>query len=132
MTRYASGSVMKRGAATTPKTSAAETTSTTHPSVDVMDSGVAVVSVVVSATSGTPTMTVVVEGSTDGTTFVQLGVIGANGYQTGSVGTAPSNITTTGTYVGIFAVPQVVRTRSVIAGGTPSLTYSVLIEAGGG
>lgn len=129
--RYASGGVMKRGQTATLKASAAETSSTTHGSVEVGDNGVTVVTAAVTAVGGTPTMTLVVEGSTDGTSWFTLGVIGANGYQAGSVGTAPSNITGTGTFVGIFPAPQFVRTRSVIGGASPSLTYSVNIEAGG-
>jgi hypothetical protein len=92
---------------------------------------VATVTVAVTAASGTtPTMTVVVEGSNDATTWFELGTIGANGYRAGSIGTAPSNFTTTATSRGAFPAVQYLRTRSVIGGTTPSFTYSVSAEMG--
>lgn len=133
MPRYAKGSIMARGQIATPKQSAAETASTTHPVVETSDYGVALVTVAVTAASGTtPTMTVVVEGSTDNSTWTTLGTIGANGYAAGTTATAPSNFTGAATVSGVFAAPQFVRTRSVVGGTTPSFTYSVTIEIGGG
>jgi hypothetical protein len=131
--KYASGSVMKRGTAYPAKASGAETASTTGPTIEVADTSMAIVTVAVSAASGTtPTMTVVVEGSSDATNWFTIGTIGANGYASGSVGTAPSNFTTAATVAGVFPCPQYIRTRSVIAGTTPSFTYSVNVEASGG
>jgi hypothetical protein len=127
--RYFSGSVLKRGSASTLKASAAETSSTTHSAVDTGESGVLYVIVACTAASGTtPTMTVVVEGSVDNSTWFELGTIGANGYRSGSIGTAPSNFTTSATVRGAFPAVQFCRTRSVVAGTTPSFTYSVDVE----
>jgi len=122
---YAIGSLIKRGILSVLKPSGAETTSTTGPAVDVRAAGTVIVTVDVTAVSGTPTMTVVIEGSDDGATWFELGTIGANGARVGQVGTAPSNITGTGTIRAVLPAPQFVRSRSVIGGGTPSLTYSV-------
>lgn len=121
---------MVRGQLLSTKSSGAETASATHASVDTIDASTAVVTVTVTAASGTtPTMTVVVEGSTDGATWVTLGTIGANGYNVGGVATAPTNFTTAATSRGVFSAPQLVRTRSVIGGTTPSFTYAVDVEA---
>lgn len=126
---YFSGGVMKRGSLVTFKASAAETASTTHTDVEARDASTVTVTVDVTAVSGTvPTMTVVVEGSTDRSTWFTLGTIGANGYLSGVTGTAPTNLTAAATVRGVFAAPQFVRTRSVIAGTTPSFTYSVTGE----
>jgi hypothetical protein len=116
-----------RGTSVVLKASGAETASTTGSSVSTgTDSGGMYVELVVTAASGSsPTMTVVVEGSLDGTNWFTLGTLGANGYSTGSVATAPSNLTTTATVRAYLHMPQYVRTRSVIGGATPSFTYSV-------
>lgn len=74
-------------------------------------------------------MTVVIEGSEDGSTWVGLCTIGSNGYAVGSVTSAPANITTTGTYLGFCDVLHYMRARSVIGGTTPSFTYSVTATA---
>lgn len=111
------------------KTSGAETESTTGSAKDLGHAGVALYTVDVTAASGTPTMTVDIEGSFDGgTTWVVLGTIGANGYRAGSVGTAPSNITGTGTIRAVLPAAPKVRYKSTIGGGTPSLTYSVTAD----
>ena len=123
---YASGSIMKRGHATGVKASGAETASTAHTPFDTLESGSVMVTVTVTAVSGTsPTMNLVVEGSDDSSTWFTIGIIGANGYSVGSVATAPTNFTAAATTRGVFAAPQYVRTRSVIAGTSPSFTYSV-------
>lgn len=110
----------------TLKASGAETGNTTGGAVDFSDVEVACIQVVVTAASGTPTMTVVIEGSYDGgANWFTLGTFGANGFAPGAVATAPSNITGTTTQRGCVATPPLVRYRSVIGGGTPSLTYSV-------
>jgi hypothetical protein len=111
------------------KASGAETASTTHPAVDSSASANAVVTVTVTASGGTtPTLTVVVEGSNDGTNWVALGTIGANGYVLGTPATPPTNLTGAATVVGVFPAMQQTRTRSVVGGTTPSFTYSVGID----
>lgn len=130
MPRYATSGGMVRGSGSSSKASGAETTSTTHGVIDTGDSSTAFVTVDVTAASGTsPTLTVVVEGSADSTNWITLGTIGANGYNHGSVATAPSNITGATTQRGIFPAPQFVRTRSVVGGTTPSFTYAVRVDA---
>ena len=125
---YATSSGMKSGRLVTTKASAAETSSTTHGSLSAAAGESSVlVTVAVTAGSGTPTMTVVVEGSPDGTNWFTLGVVGLSGYSVG-VGTAPSNFTGAATSYGAFPIAPFVRTRSVIGGGTPSLTYSVTVQ----
>jgi hypothetical protein len=123
------GTGVRRGSALVAKASGAETANTTHPALNTEDVAVVHVVVDVTAVSGTtPTMTVVVEGSNDGTNWFELGTVGANGYRAGSVGTAPSNFTATATTRAMFPAAQQVRTRSVIGGSTPSFTYSVVAE----
>lgn len=122
----ATASGVIRGDSYTLKSSGAEVTSTTGTAIDVSTVANLSIKVDVTASSGTPTMTVVIEGSDDGTNFYTLGTFGANGYNVGAAAvTAPSNFTGTGTVRGLLATPSLVRYRSVIGGGTPSLTYSV-------
>jgi hypothetical protein len=110
------------------KASGAETASTTHAAVGTAAYGTVVVEVDVTAASGTgPTLLLVVEGSIDGTTWFQLGQVGANGYSTG-MSAAPSNINAVDHSFGAFPAARYVRTRSVIGGTTPSFTYSVAVE----
>lgn len=127
---YASGGIMKRGTAKTLKASGAETVSTTHGVIDTAEAGVLFVVVDVTAHAGTtPTLTVVVEGSTDGVNWFELGVLGLNGYRAGSVGAAPSNIVAApATVRGAFPAMQFCRTRSLVAGAGASFTYSVNVE----
>lgn len=130
---YTNASGAVRGTPLTLKASSAETASTTSGSANTgMDPGGLYVEVNVTAASGTtPTMTVVIEGSLDGTNWFTLGTVGANGYNSGSVGTAPSNFTATaGPIRAYLDSPQYVRSRSVIGGTTPSFTYTVLAVAG--
>lgn len=123
---FATSSGIIDGAPFEFKSSAAETATATHKSVRIGSGGPVVVTVNVTAFSGTtPTLAVVVEGSNDGSTWVTLGQLGANGYSLGSVATAPSNITGTATVSGVFPALTYVRTRSVVGGTTPSFTYSV-------
>lgn len=125
MATYATSAGELSGTNYTLKASAAETASTTGAAVQV-GSGTAIVSVAVTAASGTtPTMTVVIEGSADGTNFMTLGTVGANGYSAGSVASAPSNITGAVSVLAAFDALPYMRYRSVIAGTTPSFTYSV-------
>ncbi|PRH79398.1 hypothetical protein C6N75_09960 [Streptomyces solincola] len=124
--------VLRRGQQVTLKAGGAQTSSTTGEAVNTGEGAVAVVDVVVTAASGTtPTMTVVVEGSNDGTAWVELGTIGAGGYRAGSSGSAPANFTAAATSSGAFPAPEFIRTRSVIGGTTPSFTYSVSAVIGG-
>lgn len=133
MPRYAAGTIMKRGAPYTLKTSAAETASTTGGSVEVGDAAVAHVEVNVTAASGTtPTMTVVIEGSNDNVNWYTLATIGANGASLGGAGGAPSNFTAAALVRAAAPLSQFVRYRSVIAGTTPSFTYSVIAETSTG
>ena len=129
---YVEGNRFFRGHKATLKASAAEIASTTHDTVDTGEASTISVTVDVTAASGTtPTLVVIVEGSHDESTWVELGRVGANGYRTGTVGTAPSNFTGAGSATGIFSAPQFVRTRSTVGGTTPSFTYSVEAEVGG-
>jgi hypothetical protein len=116
----------------TVKASGAEIASTTGATVEVGEGGNLNVVVDITAASGTtPTMTVVIEGSTDGTNWYALGTFGANGYAVGSVATAPTNITGVSTIRGALPGARYVRYRSVIGGTTPSFTYSVTAEVEG-
>lgn len=108
------------------KSSGAETATTTGTAYEVGDASVVAVTVAVTAASGTtPTMLIDIETSDDNSTWFQAGQIGANGYRLGGVGTAPSNITTTGSYRAVVPVSRYVRYKSTIGGTTPSFTYSV-------
>lgn len=108
------------------KAPAAETVSSTHHVTTPDQPGSLLVTVKVTVATGTtPTLTVVVEGSPDGSTWFTVGTIGANGYSLGSVATAPSNITVPVTVSGLFPAAEHIRTRSVVGGTTPSFTYSV-------
>lgn len=127
---YAQGSGISNGRLVVLKSSAAETSSTTHSSfATAAGEDTAIVSVVVSASSGTtPTLLVTVEGSLDGTTWFTLGTIGTNGFSVGN-GTAATNLTTTNTGVnGVFHATPFVRSRSTVGGTTPSFTYSVIAQ----
>lgn len=127
---YASGTVVIDGNPITLKASAAETASTNGAAVSTGPGRRTAVQVTVdvTASSGTsPTMTVKVQGSLDGSTnWVTLGTVGANGYNVGSTAvTAPSNLTTTATVSAVLPAMPFLRYSSVIAGTTPSFTYSV-------
>lgn len=130
MPKYATATGIKRGGQDSTKAPGAEVASTTHAAISTPEgAGTAVVTVLVTAQSGSPTMTVIVEGSVDdGATWINLITIGLNGYLVG-LGTAPTNITASGTYIGVCHSLPKMRTRSVIGGGTPSLTYGVTIES---
>lgn len=127
MPAYASGTAIVRGVPVTLKASAAETSSTVGAAVQTgPDAGSLLVNVAITAASGTtPTMTVKIEGSIDGSTWVTLGTFGANGYVHGTPATAPTNYTTTATGSGVFPAMPYVRSSSTIGGTTPSFTYSV-------
>ncbi len=104
----------------------AETTSTTHLSRYVSAQGNAIVTVKVTAATGTtPTLLVTVQGSVDGANWITLGKIGASGYSVGPVATAPTNLTAAATASGVFPLTPYVRTTSTVGGTTPSFTYSV-------
>lgn len=128
--RYASGSIIKRGDPYTLKASSAETASTTGATVETREGGCVHVEVNVTAASGTtPTMTVVIEGSNDGTNWYTLATFGSNGYAAGAVATAPANFTAAaGPIRGCVPAMQFIRSRSVIGGTTPSFTYAVSAE----
>lgn len=109
------------------KASGAQTSSTTGSAVEVGSAGRVTLTVDVTAVGGTPTMTVVIEGSNDGTTWYTIATFGVGGLGYG-LSTAP-NITGTGAIRGVVPAAPFMRYRSVIGGGSPSLTYSVLGEA---
>lgn len=128
--QYATTGGMRRGSVLTLKASGAETASTTSGATD-SGGGNALVTVSVTAASGTtPTLTVVIEGSVDGTNWVTVGTVGANGYSVGTTDSAPSNFTTTATTRAVLPAVQFLRSRSVIGGTTPSFTYSVTAAVG--
>lgn len=124
---YATASHINRGKQYTLKDSGAETASTTGHAKDTGDNGgsLYVFVNVTAATGATPTMTVVIEGSEDGSNWFTLGTVGANGYAVGTTATAPSNFTAVASTRAAFPAMQYVRSRSVIGGATPSFTYSV-------
>lgn len=129
--RFLAGNIAARGDRKTLKVSAAETSSTTHAVITASESSVLYVEVTQTTGSGTPTMTIVVEGSNDGVNWFQHGVVGASGtYSVGTTAPAPTNFTqlTSGTTRACFPAMEYNRTRSVVAGGSPSLTYSVAAE----
>ncbi|MFF8831380.1 hypothetical protein [Streptomyces sp. NPDC015131] len=132
MPSYSSGlgRFVKRDARTSLKASGAETSSTTGTAMELGDAGSLVVTVDVTAASGTtPTMVVDIEGSADGSNWFPLGQFGANGYRSGSVGTAPSNFTAAATTRGAVTGAPYVRHKSTIGGTTPSFTYSITVSA---
>lgn len=125
---FVSGGVMERGNVYTIKTSGAETANTTHNTVQTGPAGAVVLTVAVTAASGTtPTLSIVVEGSVDGSTWFTLGTIGTN-YAVGSSVTAVTNFTAAATTLASFSATEYVRTRSVVGGTTPSFTYSVVAQ----
>jgi hypothetical protein len=115
-----------RREAVTLKASGAETTSTTGPALELGDARALSFVVAVTAASGTsPTLSVVIEGSDDGTNWHTLATVGSNGYAVGSVGSTPSNFTGAATVRGTCPAARYVRYRSVIGGSSPSFTFSV-------
>jgi hypothetical protein len=124
---YATGTAVVRGTPLILKASAAETATTAGAGVATgPDGGSVLVTVAITAASGTtPTMTVAIEGSVDGSTWVTLGTFGANGYVHGTPATPPTNFTTTASKSGVFPSMPFVRYSSTIGGTTPSFTYSV-------
>lgn len=128
MGQYTTSTGPVRGQAITLKAAGAETASTAGAAVPTgSESGSLYLEVNVTAASGTsPTMTVKIEGSMDGTNWFTLGTVGANGYNVGAIGTAPSNFTTTaGPIRAIYDAPMYVRSSSTIGGTTPSFNYTV-------
>lgn len=118
----------RRGRDVTLKASGAETSSTTGAAVEMGGAGRVTLTVDITAASGTtPTMTVVIEGSIDGTTWFTIATVGLSGLGYG-VG-VPSNFTGVSATRGVVPAAPFMRYRSVIGGTTPSFTYSVLAEA---
>lgn len=115
----------------TLKPSGAETTSTTSGSREVFGTNGMTLLVDITAASGTtPTMTVVIEGSSDLVNWITLATVGLSGYSVGSAAAAPTNFTGISSARAVVPNTQYVRSRSVIAGTTPSFTYSVTGDAG--
>ncbi len=105
----------------TLKASGSESATTTHAAVEIGDARVVNLEVVV--TVAPTTLLIAIETSHDNVTWYEVGRIGSDGYRVGSIGTAPANITGTGTFRGSFPVGRYVRSRSVTLTGTP--TYSI-------
>lgn len=127
---YATGSVVVRGTPLTLKSSGAETASTDGASVATgPDGGSLYVTMDITASSGTPTILLAVQGSVDGSTWVTLGQIGANGYVAGTPATAPTTTVSVSTRRAVLPSMPFVRYSSTIGGGTPSVTYSVTAVA---
>lgn len=130
---FASGGVVDRGVPVSlVAAGTVQTASTAGSAFDTgPDGGSLEVEVTVTAATGTtPTLTVVVESSQDGTNWTTLGTIGANGYAAGTTATAPTNFTAAaGPIRAVFPRGQFVRARSVIGGTTPSFTYGVTAVA---
>lgn len=116
-----------RREAATLKASGAETASTTGPAVELGDAGALTFVVAVTAVSGTsPTLSLLIEGSDDGTNWYTIAKVGSDGYSLGSLGAAPANFTGAGTVRGTCPAARFVRYRSTIGGTSPSFTYSVI------
>lgn len=122
----------------TVKALGAETVSTTGAMVWLGNSapgGWWIVTITISATSGTPTLLLVLEGSSQGSSqgasgpgpgqWYELALVGADGARSFSLGSQPQPFTSTGTFLVPVSSTPLIRYRSVIAGSTPSLTYSV-------
>jgi hypothetical protein len=124
VTKYASAGIMKRGIAHMVKPLGVESVSTTGSTFEVGEAGSVYVPVVVMI-AGT-TLLVVIEGSAEGSTWFTIGQIGLSGFVVGSAAAAPTSITGTGTYPGVFPTMQFMRYRSVVSG---SWTYSIVFEA---
>lgn len=132
MDQYDVNGRMVRGRQLTLKASGAQTASTNGGAVDTgPDGGSLLVQVDITAASGTaPTLLVAVQGSQDGTNWVTLGSIGANGYVAGTPATEPTNFTgTAAAQKGVFPRLQYVRYASTVGGTTPSFTYKVTAVA---
>jgi len=122
------------GAPVTLKAAGAETVSTTGALVQTLvamsaGKGFWLATVTCTATSGTPTLLIVIEGSNqNGGTWDEVAMIGADGVRTWGLGTQPAPMTSAVTVqVPVAAMAPVMRYRSIIGGGTPSVTYSVTL-----
>lgn len=123
---YATGTAVVRGTPYTLKASGAETASTDGAAVYTgFERGNVHVTMDITASSGTPTILLSVQGSIDGTTWVTLGSIGANGYVHGTPATTPTTTVSVSTRYGVFPSMPYLRSSSTVGGGTPSVTYSV-------
>lgn len=105
----------------TLKVSGSESTTTTHSAVEIGDRSTLYLEVAV--TVAPTALLIAIEGSNDNQNWIQLGRIGSDGFQVGSIGTSPSNITSTGTYRAVLPAARYVRSKSVTLTGTP--TYSI-------
>jgi len=119
----------------TLKAAGAETVSTTGATVQVtpaptLGPGFWLCTVAITAISGTPTLLLVIEASNrNGGSFDEVARIGADGVLTWGLGTQPAPFTSAVTVQApVAAMAPVLRYRSIIGGGTPSLTYSVTLQ----
>ena len=118
----------------TLKAAGAETVSTTGLPVSgwmnvfTQPTGFLLVTVAISAVTGTPTLLVVLEGFS-GAAWTELATFGVDGMRSWGNGTLPAPFTTTGSMSQLMAFygPSL-RYRSIIGGGTPSLAYSVTAQ----
>lgn len=127
MPTYSSGlNRYLRRESVTLKSSGAETSSTNGSTVELGDAGSLSFVVNVTAVSGTsPTLSIVIQGSDDGTNWHTLAKVGSDGYSLGSLGAAVANFTATGTVRGTCPAARYVRYSSTIGGTSPSFTYSI-------
>ena len=120
-------------AAVTLKASGAETASTTGAPISLgplqplpPPRSFLLVTVAVTAVSGTPTLLVVLEGSQNaGGTWSEVATVGVDGLRTWGLGSLPSVFTGVASSSQLVAPMAMMRSRSIIGGGSPSVTYSV-------
>jgi len=117
------------------KASSAETVSMTGPYITLSPGGwlpsarmgFLLVSVAVTAVSGTPTLLVVLEiSNNNGSSWSEGAMIGVDGERTWGQGFQPTPFSAVSSVNNMpVSLAPLVRYRSIIGGGTPSITYSV-------
>lgn len=105
----------------TLKVSGSESGTTTHAAVEIGDRGTLYGEVVV--TVAPTTLIIAIEGSNDNSNWTEVCRIGSDGYRLGTLGTAPANITGTGTFRFVCPAFRYMRSKSTTLTGTP--TYSI-------
>lgn len=105
----------------TLKVSGSEASTTTHAAVEIGDH--AVLYLEVGVTVAPSTLIIAIEGSNDNINWTEICRIGSDGYRLGTLGTAPANITGTGTFRAIMPCARYMRSKSTTLTGTP--TYSI-------
>jgi hypothetical protein len=122
----------------TIKAAGAETVSTIGAAVSVQTSpstsaGFWLATVAITAASGTPTLLVVIEGSSNtwqgGGAWFELATIGVDSARGWGMGALPAPFTAPITVSApVAAGAGLLRYRSIVGGGTPSVTYSVVVQ----